>query len=257
MKKIVTAVLPAFLIAAVLAGCAGMPAQEPSKSRRMAEANVQLGVAYMRQGDLETALMKLQRALEQDSKLPSAHHSIAILYERLGKDVLAEEHYKTTLRLDPDDSKAHTNYGLFQCIRGHYAEAEAHFIKAAANPLYSDIPGALTNAGICAGRVPDQEKAESFFRQALERDPEYARALLQMARLTFSAGNHLSARAYLERFKAVTSHNAESLWLGVRIEDALGDKDASSSYALLLKNKYPDTQQARALKEWENENRSR
>lgn len=257
MKKTVTAVLQVFLIAGVLAACTSMPAQEPSKNRRMAEANVQLGVAYMRQGELETALMKLNRALEQDPKLPSAHHSIAILYQRLGNDALAEEHYKASLRLNPDESTAQNNYGRFLCSKGRYAEAEEHFIKAAGNPLYNSIAGALTNAGVCANRIPDVNKAENFFRQALEHDQQYAPALLQMAGLTFNAGNHLSARAYLERFKGVTSHNAESLWLGVRIEDALGDKDASSSYALLLKNKFPDTQQAKDLKEWENEHRSR
>ncbi|MDH3526028.1 MAG: type IV pilus biogenesis/stability protein PilW [Gammaproteobacteria bacterium] len=257
MKKQVTAALQMFLIAGLLGACTGMPAQDPSKARRMAESNVELGIAYMRQGELETALMKLNRALEQDPKLPSAHHSIAILYDRLGNAALSEEHYQTTLRLNPNESKAHNNYGRFLCSKGRYPEAEEHFIKAASNPLYTDIPGALTNAGICANRISDWNKAEHFFRQALEHDPEYARALLQMVGVTYNTGNYLSARAYLERFKGAASHDAESLWLGVRIEDALGDNNASSSYALLLKNKFPDTRQAKALKEWENERRSR
>lgn len=257
MSRSYLAIWPALLITLVLAGCAGMPAQEPSKARRMAEANVQLGVAYMQQDDLETALMKLEKALEQDPKLPSAHHSIAILYERLGKKEFAEKYYRTTLRLDPDEAKAHNNYGRFLCVNGHYARAEEHFIKAAGNPLYADIAGALTNAGICAMRIPDPGKAEQFFRQALAHDPEYPRALLQMAGVSLSADNYLNARAYLERFKGVARHDAESLWLGVRIEDALGDGNAASSYALLLKNQFPDTRQARALKEWENERRSR
>jgi type IV pilus assembly protein PilF len=257
MMRAVAAVFQVVLIAALLAACASMPSQEPSKARRMAETNVQLGLAYMQQGDLETALMKLQRALEQDPKLSSAHHSIAILYQRLGNDTLAEKHYKTALQLEPDAARAHNNYGQFLCLRQRYAEAEEHFIKAAGNPLYNSIAGALTNAGVCANRVPDAVKAEQFFRQALEHDQKYAPALLQMAGVTFKAGNYLSARAYLERYQNVASHNPESLWLGVRIEDALGDKDASSSYALLLRNTFADTQQAKALKEWELERRSR
>lgn len=257
MMRALAAILQVVLIAAVLAACTGMPTQEPTKARRMAETNVQLGLAYMQQNDLETAMMKLKRALEQDPKLSSAHHSIAILYQRLGNDALAEKHYKTALQLEPDAARAHNNYGQFLCLRQRYAEAEEHFIKAAGNPLYDSVAGALTNAGVCANRVPDANKAEQFFRQALEHDQKYAPALLQMARLTFMGGNYLSARAYLERYQNVASHNAESLWLGVRIEDALDDKDASSSYALLLRNKFADTQQAKALKEWEIERRSR
>ncbi len=257
MKKLITAALQAFLIAVVLAACTSMPAQETSKARRMAETNVQLGLAYMQQGDLGTALIKLQKALDQDPKLSSAQHSIAILHQRLGNDALAEEHYKTALQLKPDDSRAHNNYGQFLCLKRRYTEAEDHFIKAAGNPLYSSIAGALTNAGVCANRIPDVNKAENFFRQALQHDQHYAPALLQMAAVTFNAGNYLSARGYMERLQGLASHDAESLWLGVRIENALGDNNASASYALLLKNKFPDSRQAKALKEWENERRTR
>jgi type IV pilus assembly protein PilF len=48
--------------------------------------------------------------------------------------------------------------------------------------------------------------------------------------------------------KALTSDpTPETLWLGIRIESILGDKDAEASYALLLRQKYPNSDQTKAL----------
>ncbi|MCG8324683.1 MAG: type IV pilus biogenesis/stability protein PilW, partial [Thiotrichales bacterium] len=60
---------------------------------------------------------------------------------------------------------------------------------------------------------------------------------------------HLSARGYLQRYTGSNSHNAGSLWLGIQIERALGDRDAEASYALLLRNNFPDSREARLLRE--------
>jgi len=90
----------------------------------------------------------------------------------------------------------------------------------------------------------------------LQVDPKFAPALLQMAIFKFEAGRFLSARAYLERFQAVTEHNPKSLWLAVQTEHALRDPAASGRYAILLKKNFPKSEQAVMLLEWENERRS-
>ncbi len=41
--------------------------------------------------------------------------------------------------------------------------------------------------------------------------------------------------------------NPEMLWLGVRIERKLGNRDAESSYALELRRKYPEAPQTKSL----------
>jgi type IV pilus assembly protein PilF len=40
---------------------------------------------------------------------------------------------------------------------------------------------------------------------------------------------------------------AEALWLGVRVERRLGDRNSEASYALQLRNKFPNSREARAL----------
>ena len=52
---------------------------------------------------------------------------------------------------------------------------------------------------------------------------------------------------YLQRYLEVGKHTSKSLWLGIRIERDLGDNNAASSYAMLLKAKYPDAPETREL----------
>ena len=238
---------------ALLGGCTQnsvKDVQEPGE-RSPAMINVELGVGYMREGRNELALAKLRKALEQDPRLPMAHNMIAFLYERLGEDGLARDHYERALSLDSDDASAHNNYGQFLCLRGELEKAERHFSQSFDNPLYKTPERPLTNAGICARRIPDLAKAEDYLRRALRANPRYAPALLQMADLSYRSDNALSARGYLQRYLAVAPHNAETLWLGVQVEDTLDNRDAVASYSLLLKGKFPDAPQTQMLLKWE------
>ncbi|MCG8432503.1 MAG: tetratricopeptide repeat protein, partial [Gammaproteobacteria bacterium] len=92
------------LMLAMLHGCVSTNSRVSSASTRdAAQFNVRLGVAYMQQGKNDLALEKLQRAIEQDSQLSSAHVAIALLYERFNDIDKAREHYQRAIRIDPRD----------------------------------------------------------------------------------------------------------------------------------------------------------
>jgi type IV pilus assembly protein PilF len=203
------------------------------------------------------ARLKLEKALKLQPDRPEAHEAIAILFARVGETAKAERHYKETLKLKPDYARGHNNYGQFLCAQGLYEEAEKEFLLAANNPFYS-VPGLpLTNAGLCAKRIPDLAKAEQFFRRALDRDAGFAPALLQMGNISYSKENYMRARGYMQRFQEVSAHTPESLWLTIRTEYALKDHQAWGNYAVVLRNNFPDSDEAKSLQEWENERRNR
>jgi Tfp pilus assembly protein PilF len=58
---------------------------------------------------------------------------------------------------------------------------------------------------------------------------------------------YLQERIY-RRYQEIALHNAKTLLLGIKIENKLGDKDVASSYELLLKNSFPDSDEALSLK---------
>jgi len=248
------------IIVLVLSACASVeeqPVNSKVDNKVAAQANTQLGIAYLREGNYEMARLKLEKALELEPDRVETHEATAILFEQVGEDALAEKHYKRTLKLKPDYARGRNNYGQFLCTRGRYKEAEEEFLLAANNPFYPIPSMPLTNAGLCAKRIPDMVKAEEFFRQALEKDPNFAPALLQMGLIRYSQGKYMSVRGYMQRYEEVAAHNPESLWLAIRTEYELGDHQAWGNYAVLLGNNFPDSDEARILQEWENERRSR
>ena len=251
MKSLVPCIL--ILMTTLLAGCnqamTGGNLQPSQKTNEVAVSNLELGIAYMNDGNYEKALEKLERARQADPGYSPTYNMLGLLYQVLGDNTRAEDYFKRALSLNANDSSTMNNYGRFLCQNGRHDEAVETFSRAAKNPLYEAPEIALTNAGTCSLANDNKEEAEKFFRQALEKNPKMPAALFQMASLSFAQGNALSARAYLQRYQAQASHTPGSLWLGIQIEKELGDADAQASYALLLKNGFPESPEAALLKE--------
>ena len=236
-----------------LSGCQSSSPQKnenPAEERaKIAALNTQLAVAYMRDNENELALKKLAKAIAADSKYVDAYNTYGLLYSRLGEIEKAEQSYKDALRIDGKNPAALNNYGQFLCQQKRYDEGQAKFLEAIKNPLYRTPENALTNAGLCAMQSKDLGAAEQHFRNALQIDAQLPQPLVQMAQLSYDQANTLQARGYYQRFVEVGAQSARSLWLGIRIEHALKDKDAEASYALVLKNKYPDSPETGLLQQ--------
>lgn len=243
------------LLAAMgLAACTGLPSVSPKDptvpmTPAAALPNTQLGIEYMRRGQLTLSHHHLRRAIIQDPKLSVAHNAIAVLYQRLGDDHQAEAHFRRAEALAPDDSDIHNNFGGFLCALGRFGEAEAQFQLALANPLYKVGEKTYTNLGICNLRAGNRVRAERNIRAALAIAPTFAPALWQMAQLRWEAGDALKTRAFLQRYHAVSSSLAKSLLLSVLAERKLGDREAAFGFASRLREEFPDSAEARRLQE--------
>jgi type IV pilus assembly protein PilF len=220
--------------------------------QRVAETNVQLGLGYLKQGRVQGALEKLQKALDAEPDYAEAHSSIALVYEELQENDRAAKHFERALELNPDDGATHNNYAVFLCHIGKAKEAEPHFLAAIKSRGYPTPERAYENLGICAMET-DRAKAETYLRKALQMNPRLPGALLQMAQLSVDHGNYLSGRAYLQRYHEVQPPVPQSLWLGIKVEQQLGDEAAARDYALQLRRKFPDSDETRKLLEAEPE----
>jgi len=221
-------------------------AEEPVNNR-IAVTSVSLGVEYMRQGQYEKALAKLNRALEVDPGYALAYNALGVLYQFLNDPVQAEVNFKKSLKIDKENSPAMNNYGQFLCKQNRYKEAEEYFLAAASNPFYTTPEIAFANAGSCAYINKRIDVAVKYFEKCLTVNPDIPVALSQMAQIRFDAGDYITAGEYLDRYLMVARHTARSLWLGIQIQRQLGDLDKLASYTLLLRNQFPDTDEAELL----------
>ncbi len=248
--KDTTLLLTSTALILLLAGCGTQPATEPEGPEdRLVNQYIRLGIGYMQEGKFDLAMARLTRALELDPSAAEAHDALGVLHEQLTQYEEAEASFRKAIRLQPDFSGARTNFGSFLCRRGRVEEAEEQFQAAVANPLYENPEIAYTNAGLCLYQADDLDKAENYLRRALQINPKVDIALLRMADISFQTRRFLPARAYMQRYTEVGPQTPESLWLGFRIEDELGDRDTASKYAMLLEANFPDSREVRLLQE--------
>jgi type IV pilus assembly protein PilF len=93
------------------------------------------------------------------------------------------------------------------------------------------------------------QRAEKHLRAAVTARPKFAPALLQLADVEYELKQFVPARAFLERYQEVGRSSPVTLWLGVRIERALGNDAGAQRYALRLKSEYPNSAQTKELLE--------
>ena len=241
----------------LLAGCVtettGRQTPEVS-SEEAAELNLQLGVGYLRQNDWQAAQRKLEKAIELQPDLVPAHITLALVYEQLGDGPGADRHYRQAVKLAPRDPDALNSLAAFLCRQeGQREEALSYFDRAIDVPLsekFSNKAVLNTNAGVCVKPL-DFERAETYLRAALAVDGNFTPALVQMADVAYERKNFLQSRAFLERYIAAAPTTPAVLWLGVRIETALGDSSAAQKYGVRLVEEFPESVEAGLLLEQE------
>lgn len=234
--------LPPAALALLLAGCAGGPGADVD-SQEVAEANADLGIEYLRNGDEPRAIRTLEKALRHDSGHVDAHWALAIAYARQDQPDAADRHYRRALDQKPRP-EIRNSYGVFLCQQGRAREAVEHFQRVADDPKYPGPADALANAGQCLARAGEDEDAERYFRRALERNPQHRPTLAALARRNLEAGESLRARGFFQRLEATESPETplddEWLLLGARIEAARGDREAATAYLERYNERNPD-----------------
>jgi type IV pilus assembly protein PilF len=220
------------------------------KKTREAEASAQRELAqipaYLAEGDFASARKAAASALKRQPQSVAAHTYMAVALEQGGDPAGAGSHYLRAAELAPTSGAALGNYGIWLCRQGRPAESLAWFDKALAQPVQQGTALTSANAGICAGKLGQQQRAERDLRRAIELDPENAVALAALAEREFQAGNAFEARAFSERRLAAAPADPKTLLLASQIEQKLGDSSAAARYVSRLKAEFPDAPEARS-----------
>ncbi len=169
-----------------------------------------------------------------------------MVYAALQEDAKAEANYKKAVELQPKNSESRNNYGSFLCAKGRYDESITQFLEAVKNPLYATPHMAYSNAGICSVRKKDIAQAEIYLNKALQIDPLMHSPAFELAKIQFNRKEIQAAQQTLQN-SLITNPGPNILWLGIQIERILGNKDNEASYALQLRQRYPNSQETKLL----------
>lgn len=215
------------------------------QKREAAEQYANLGAAYLRNGNIRFALQRLQRALELDPNHANAHHFLAQAYVGIDRHDEAQTHFAKALELADNDTFLHNNYGAYLCGRGRFDLGEQLLLKATKDLSYEAPESVFENLGLCLQGKGDDAKAEQYFRQALKLQPRMAKTYYQLAALKFRQGQYFAARSFIQNYEKLARHGSESLRLAIKVEEALGDRNAVNRYRQELEEllaKHPRSQ---------------
>lgn len=248
-------------VALACAGCASKspaPAQSPppdtspirtqeATPQQRAAIRTELAAGYYERGQMDVALEELGAAKSLDPSYPKLYNIYGLVYAMLGDRAKAEESFRQAIALAPDDSDIRENWGAYLCATGRAREAMPEFEQVLRDPLYKSPEIALINAGKCSVALGQTKNADEFFRRALTASPGNATAAYNLALLAYRESRVGEARAWMRPVMQQAAPPPEALYLGMCIERKQGDREAERSYESQLRNRWPDSPEAKAI----------
>lgn len=233
----------------LLLACAAQPPKPPPKTIPAldSQTNVREAMQYLRQDNPERALNKVLLALKEDPEYVKAYNVAGLIYEKYGQPNLAGKYFRRAIELAPQSASVRNNYGKFLCNQLDFKQAEENFLMAAATQDARATEAAYTNAGLCALRIPDPDRAAQYFRAALDANPRLAVPYYQLARINLEKQRYPQARRNLQSYTHYAAHTSKSLLLGIRIERALGNAQQEKQYVRMLQEQFPESPEVREL----------
>jgi type IV pilus assembly protein PilF len=219
---------------AVISGCASkvagvgqtgigvemMTASDEPDARRRARIRLELAVGYFEQGQTTIALDELKQSIAADPTFGKA------------------------LSINPQNSNVVHNLGWLLCQQAKYPESLLLFSQALSNPQYGERAKTLMAQGLCEIRAGRTADAELSLLKSYEFDPGNPITAYHLATLLFQRGDFVRSRFYVRRLNNSELANAESLWLGVKVERRMENRDAMLQLATQLQKRFPQSREA-------------
>ncbi|MBB1604405.1 type IV pilus biogenesis/stability protein PilW [Variovorax sp. UMC13] len=254
------------LLAVLLAGCAGtgkggatsvantastagngtdiVTASDEPQARRRARLRLELAIGYFEAGQTTVALDEIKQSLSADPNFADAYNLRGLVYMRLDDAGLAEDSFRRAIALNPREPNTLHNYGWLLCQQSRFGDAAQQFNAALAVPAYTERAKTLMTLGLCQMRAGQPAEAERSLSQAYEIDAGNPMIGFNLASLLAQRQDWSRAQFYVRRVNNGPSANAETLWLGVKIERRLGNREAMAQLGGQLQRRFPQSREA-------------
>src|SRR5687768_46132 len=207
------------------------------------ENYIQLATSYLAENDLPNTKRSLANAAEIDNNNSDVHATWGLVYATEGETQLADESFQRALRINPANSKARNNYSAFLFANNRFEDAYDQLERVVQDVEYTGRPQAFENLGLAALRLNRPEEAEAAFARAVQLNAQQWRSSLELADLNLKKGQVLQARNFYRNYLTLLgfyngAHNARSLWIGIQLENALGNSDNIKEYGEQLETNF-------------------
>ena len=209
---------------------------------------IQLATGYLEQNDLVNTRRHLDNATRLDANNSEVAALWGLVYAQEREPDLADEQFRRALRIDPRNSKARNNYAAFLFAQSRFDDAYEQLESVVADTAYSNRAQAFENLGLAALRLERNDDAEFAFTRALQLNNNQLRSSLELASLNLQKPSPdlrqagIYYRNYLTLLQLFrTTQTARGLWVGVQLENALGNADNARAYGAQLEANFRGT----------------
>lgn len=225
----------------------------PSRAEQ-AQTWLEYGVGQAKQGDYQSAIEALKRAIAIDPTLQSAYYNLGLVLYQAGKPTQAARYFQEALKLTPTDLAAQKGLGLAYIAQGKYDRAAQLFqgllritpddvtakvqlgrcflaqdkprqaiplLKAAAQS-WPDEPQVHLYLGQALAAAEEVVDAEASLGRALKLRPDFEPAELTLLKLYVEAGRFMSAQPLVEKLLAKHPQDQDLLLAQVKVYEGLG-----------------------------------
>ncbi len=213
------------------------------EARRRARIRLELAVGYFENGQTAIALDELKQSIAADSNYAEAYSLRGLIYMRLNDFRLSEESFRRALAISPLDSNVMHNLGWLYCQQTRYVQAQQLFSQALANPQYGERAKTWRAQGLCQVRAGQLAEGEQSLFKSYELDAGNPITAYNLALLLFQRGDFARAQFYVRRLNNSELANAESLWLGIKVERRMENRDAMLQLAGQLVKRFPKSRE--------------
>ena len=215
--------------------------------RKRARIRLELAVGYFEQGQTTVALDELKQSISADPNFGPAYNLRGLIYMRLNDPRLAEDSFRRALAINPRDADVMHNYGWLLCQQARFPESEKALSQAIAMPLYGGRAKSWMAQGLCQMKAGLGAQAETSFQRSYELDAGNPVTGYNLANLLFLRGELVRSQFYVRRLNNSELANSESLWLGIKVERRLENRDAMQQLAGQLKKRFGQSRELAAF----------
>lgn len=217
---------------------------DESSRQRRARLRLELASGYFEHGQNTVALDEIKQALVADPNYADAYSLRGLVYMRLEDAGMAEDSFRRAIAINPRDPNVRHNYGWLLCQQNRYGDAAQQFNGALAVPSYTDRAKTLMTLGVCQLKAGQRPEAERTLMQAYEIDAGNPVVGFNLASLLAQREEWSRAQFYIRRVNNSPSASAETLWLGIKIERRLNNREAVAQLGGQLQRRFPQSREA-------------
>lgn len=185
-----------FLLVAGIAGCGF---GNSALRKQNAENSRNLGEAYMGEGKYTNALREFLGSYKANPDDPFLNNDLGLTYLAKGDAEKAVFHFKRALDIKPQYSPAKNNLGSAYIVLKQWDNAIACFESAKDDLLYATPYYPLSNLGYVYFMKNEYDKAEKYYKEALDLQTDFPRALDGLGQVYTATGRYKDAIRVLTR----------------------------------------------------------